>query len=226
MPDGFIITRPTPDGGEADIEVTPMIGVGLGVNIKAVRPANPPIEPPILLSATVAANGDSWTLIFDRAVDAPFATMTVTGGAWGTFSLFIFGNGTSPTCSPLGKVYVGETPLLAFAGAGIAGDPDGINAAAFSDFAVTNNSELTLPTVTGLDPATGPEAGGTEIVITGTGLSGTESVAFGMEGATFVVDSDTQITATSPAGTGAVNVRVTTAAGTSATAAGNLFTYT
>jgi hypothetical protein len=39
------------------------------------------------------------------------------------------------------------------------------------------------------------------------------------------VDSDTQITATSPAGTGTVDVTVTTPAGTSPTTTTDQFTY-
>jgi hypothetical protein len=51
-------------------------------------------------------------------------------------------------------------------------------------------------------------------------------VQFGSTNATgFTVGSDTSITATSPAGSGTVDVRVTTAAGTSAVVAGDQFTY-
>jgi hypothetical protein len=41
----------------------------------------------------------------------------------------------------------------------------------------------------------------------------------------FTVNSATQITATAPAGTGTVDVRVTTAGGTSATGAADQYTY-
>ncbi|PKN80825.1 MAG: hypothetical protein CVU47_08670 [Chloroflexi bacterium HGW-Chloroflexi-9] len=82
------------------------------------------------------------------------------------------------------------------------------------------------PTVTGLTPATGPTAGGTSVVLTGTNFTGATAVNFGAGAATFVVDSPTQITATAPAGAaGTVNVRVTTPGGQSATGAGNQYTY-
>jgi putative cell wall-binding protein len=77
--------------------------------------------------------------------------------------------------------------------------------------------------ITTLAPTTGPEAGGTTGVITGSGFTGTTAVSFGGVAATFVVDSDTQITAVSPAGLGAVSVSVTTIGGT-ATSVGT-FTY-
>ena len=70
------------------------------------------------------------------------------------------------------------------------------------------------PTVTGLSPKSGPQAGGTTVTITGTGFTGATAVAFGSTAArACTVDSDTQITATGPAGTGTVDVTVTTPAG-------------
>ena len=72
------------------------------------------------------------------------------------------------------------------------------------------------PTVDRLAPTSGPERGGTSVVITGSGFTGATEVMFGGARATgVVVNSDTQITAISPAGTGDVDVSVTTANGTS-----------
>ncbi len=83
-----------------------------------------------------------------------------------------------------------------------------------------------LPVVTGVSPASGPAAGGTSVVITGSGFTGATSVGFGVTGTPqMTVDSDTQITATSPAGSGTVDITVVTAAGTSATVAADQFTY-
>ena len=82
------------------------------------------------------------------------------------------------------------------------------------------------PTVTGIRPSSGPVAGGTALVITGTGFTGATSVSFGQKAASNVsVKSDTQITATSPAGSGTVDVTVTTPSGTSATSSADQFTY-
>ena len=85
------------------------------------------------------------------------------------------------------------------------------------------------PTVSGVSPATGPVAGGTSVVITGTGLAGATGVSFGTAGAatSFTVNSATQITATSPPGTaGPVDVTVSNAGGTSATGQADVFAYT
>ena len=83
------------------------------------------------------------------------------------------------------------------------------------------------PTVSGLVPSSGPVAGGTTVTITGSRFTGASAVSFGGTSATgFTVDSDTQITATAPAGTaGTVDVTVTTAGGTSLTGTNDRYTY-
>jgi outer membrane autotransporter protein len=83
------------------------------------------------------------------------------------------------------------------------------------------------PAVTELSPQTGPAAGGTSVTITGTDFTGATAVKFGGTPATsFTVESATRIKATAPAGTGVVDVRVTTAGGTSEIVAADKFTYT
>ncbi|MEU5024706.1 IPT/TIG domain-containing protein [Streptomyces milbemycinicus] len=73
------------------------------------------------------------------------------------------------------------------------------------------------PTTTSITPGTGPETGGTASTIVGTGLSDTTSVTYGATSAAFVVNSDTQLIAYAPAGTGTVTVNVTTPGGTDST---------
>lgn len=84
------------------------------------------------------------------------------------------------------------------------------------------------PTVTGLSPTTGAVAGGVSVIVTGTGFTGATAVDFGASApaASFSVDSDTQITAVSPAAAlaGPVDVIVTTPAGTSATSPADVYT--
>ena len=86
---------------------------------------------------------------------------------------------------------------------------------------------VSMPTISGLSVSSGPVAGGTTVIITGTNLSGVGSVDFGPTAATsFTVTSATQITAVSPAGVaGAVNVRVTSWGGTSDVSLADEFTY-
>ncbi len=94
-------------------------------------------------------------------------------------------------------------------------------------FALTVNPPP--PTVTAVSPTAGPTGGGTTVTITGTGFSianSTGAVMFGANPATYTIDSNTQITATAPAGSvGTVDVTVTTPGGTSTTSAADRYTY-
>ena len=91
---------------------------------------------------------------------------------------------------------------------------------------VLTQSNIAAPAVTDITPSSGPELGGTLVTITGTAFSGATEVDFGTTAATNVtVVNDTAITADSPAGTGVVDVTVTTPVGTSATSPADEFTY-
>lgn len=84
------------------------------------------------------------------------------------------------------------------------------------------------PTVTAISPASGSTEGGTAVVITGTFFSDATQVQFGgVAAASFTVDSDTQITAYTPANAiaGEVDVAVTTPEGTTAVTSASQFTY-
>jgi hypothetical protein len=94
------------------------------------------------------------------------------------------------------------------------------------------------PTVTKIEPATGPAAGGTTVKIAGEAFEGlftngagemppfVSSVRFGTaKAASFKVESSTQITAVSPPGAGTANVTVTTLGGSSALSPADQFAY-
>jgi hypothetical protein len=86
--------------------------------------------------------------------------------------------------------------------------------------------EAPQPAIAKVSPATGPEAGGTTVTVTGEHLTGATAVRFGATSATsFTVNSDSSVTAVSPGGTGTVDVSVTTPAGTSSPGAADRFTY-
>ncbi len=83
-----------------------------------------------------------------------------------------------------------------------------------ADTVADNFTYVTGPSISGLSPTSGPTAGGTSVVITGTNLTGATSVTFGGTAASFAVNSATQITATAPAhSAGAISVVVTTTGG-------------
>jgi IPT/TIG domain len=81
------------------------------------------------------------------------------------------------------------------------------------------------PSVSAIAPSSGPETGGTAVVISGTGLAGATAVHFGASAASFTVSSSTAIAAVSPAGAGTADVTVTTPGGTSTTSAADRFSY-
>jgi hypothetical protein len=82
------------------------------------------------------------------------------------------------------------------------------------------------PLITGLDPKTGPLPGDTFVNIGGLGFTGATAVNFGANpAAAFTVLADNLIETTSPAGTGTVDVTVTTPAGVSAIHPRDRFVY-
>ncbi len=83
------------------------------------------------------------------------------------------------------------------------------------------------PTVSGATPSTGSVYGGTIVTLAGTGFVGATAVKFGSENAaSFTVNSDTSITAASPAGSaGNVDITVTTANGVTSTSAASEFSF-
>jgi hypothetical protein len=82
------------------------------------------------------------------------------------------------------------------------------------------------PAVTSLSPTSGPEAGGASVTIIGSNLADASAVRFGTSSArSFTVDSSTQVTAVAPAGTGTVDVTVTTPGGTSESVPVDRFAY-
>jgi RHS repeat-associated protein len=83
------------------------------------------------------------------------------------------------------------------------------------------------PIVMSVSPIVGGIAGGTTVTVLGTAFTGATSVMFGGTAASsFTVNSDSQITAISPAeAAGIVDITVTTVGGTSATTPNDQFTF-
>ncbi|MET4091243.1 beta strand repeat-containing protein [Bradyrhizobium japonicum] len=151
-------------------------------------------------------------------------SVTITGTNFTGVTAVTFG-GTAAA----GFTFNSATSITATSPAGAAGavdvrvtTPGGTSATSAAD----QFTYAAPPTVTSISPTSGPQTGGTTVVITGTNFSGATAVTFGATAATgFAVNSATQITATSPAGTGTVDITVTTVGGTSATSAADQFTY-
>jgi hypothetical protein len=121
----------------------------------------------------------------------------------------------------LGKSRFGRTVALSADGNTglIGGSEDGSAAGAAWVF-------VSALSVTAISPATGPAAGGTTVSITGTNFTGVTAVRFGStDAASFKVNSPTSITAISPAGSGTVDVTVSTSGSTSASTAADQFGF-
>jgi hypothetical protein len=84
----------------------------------------------------------------------------------------------------------------------------------------------TVPTVSSVVPADGPNYGGATVEVTGTNFDLATGVLFGkVASSSFTVESANTITVDAPAGTGAADVTVENAAGTSATTTHGVYTY-
>jgi hypothetical protein len=84
------------------------------------------------------------------------------------------------------------------------------------------------PTVTGVSVPCGPVGSGTPVTVTGTHLQAASEVDFGAAAVTSgirMTDRGHTLAVTSPAGSGTVDVTVTTAGGTSATSSADQLTY-
>jgi len=154
-------------------------------------------------------------------------TVTITGSGFTGASQVLFGTATSTfsvnsdtqitVVSPAGSgmVYVTVTT------------PKGTSATSIADqFTYQGTPPIPpIPTIASISPTSGPTTGGTTVTITGSGFTGVSQVLFGTTAVSFTVNSDKQITAVSPAGSGTVDVKVTTPGGTSATSSVDKFTY-
>ena len=150
--------------------------------------------------------------------------VTITGSSFEGVSAVHFGASSATS-------FIVESPetISAVAPAGALGTVDVTvtTAAGTSPTGVVDRfSYVGAPTVAKLSVKDSAGAGGTSVLITGTNLKGATSVSFGANAATGVtVESATSITAVAPAGSGTVNVTVTTPGGTSATSKHDHFAY-
>ncbi|WP_249132080.1 MULTISPECIES: Ig-like domain repeat protein [unclassified Bradyrhizobium] len=180
-----------------------------------------------LLGSVAAASAQAPAVASISPTSGPAAggtTVIISGGSFSTATAVRFGavNATSFVVNSSERI-----TAVAPAGTGTVDvsvtNPSGTSSSSPVDkFTYTASA----PTVTSISPAAGPTSGGTTVIITGTAFTAATAVTFGATPATgFTVNSSTQITATSPAGTGTVDITVTTAVGTSATSAADRFTF-
>jgi hypothetical protein len=193
---------------------------------------NVQVTTPLGSSAKVAADG--FTYLVPPAITGVSPNLgPLAGGTNVTITGTGFTGATAVTVGGLpakNVVVVSDTSLTATVPANTVGlhniqvtAPSGTSAKVAAD----GFTYVAAPTVTGISPSSGPDAGGTTVTLTGTGFTGATAVLFGgIPGKNITVVSNTTITVTSPANTtGLHNVQVTTPGGTSAKVAADGFTY-
>lgn len=166
------------------------------------------------------------------SIDVTDTQIIVTGTGSGTFTSGVAYNGPILTFNTtITSAYVSASStmghnIVSHTSNTVRIDMQGVSVGSGQVLIIDVNGAPPLPTVTSVSPASGSASGGTAVTITGTNFTGASAVTFGGVAATgFTVNSATQITATAPAGTGTVDIRVTTGGGTSATSAADQFTY-
>ncbi len=196
---GVVDIRVTTTGGTSAIVAADQFTYTSSVTVTGISPASGSTSG----GTAVVISGTNFT-----------NASTVTFGATNATSFSVDSANSITAVSPAGTAGVVDIRVTA---------PGGTSAIVAAD----QYSYTSSITVTGISPSFGSVAGGSSVVITGTNLAGATAVTFGSIGATsFVINSATQITAVSPAGTaGVVDIRVTAPGGTSAIVAADQFTY-
>ena len=194
---GTVDVTVTTPGGTSTISTADQFTYIPLPSVKSVTPTSGPVAG----GTTVTITGSNFT----NATSVSFGSTTT--------SNFTVDSDTQITAlSPQGSGTVDVTVTT----------PNGTSAKSQAD----QLSYIPPPTVTGINPASGPTTGGTKVTITGSNFTGATSVSFGTTATNnFTVDSDTQITVVSPAGSGTVDVTVTTPEGTSTASTADQFSY-
>jgi hypothetical protein len=158
-----------------------------------------------------AVTGLSGASAIAAGADHALALLTAGGvQAWGRNTWGALGDGTTGQPSDVPVAVSGLARAAAVAAGGLWSLADG----------------EPIPAVSGLLPTSGPGGGGNAVTISGVNFQEVSAVTFGTANArSFEVESPTTISAVAPAGTGTVDVHVTTPAGTSSKAMADRYTY-
>jgi hypothetical protein len=157
---------------------------------------------------------EGWSLSFEmRTAITSFSPTTGHEGTVVTILGSDFAGATSVKFGSVAATFLVESPtkITATAPPGVATGrisvttPNGTGTSA-TDFVVVG------PSIASFDPGSGRV--GAEVTLTGSGFTGATGVTFGGSPATFLVDTDTRITATVPDGASTGRIAVTTSVGT------------
>ncbi|MEU4345259.1 IPT/TIG domain-containing protein, partial [Nocardia sp. NPDC023852] len=191
----------------SDTEITAVVPAGTGsVNITVTTAGG--VSNPVVYSYVPAPALAA--VVSDAGPEAGGNPVTIIGSGLATATTVIFGQAPAPAFT-----VVSDSEIRAVA-------PAGAGTAAVTVETVGGTSDGALykfipaPTLASVDPGAGPETGGNTVTLTGGGFTGASAVDFGPAAAvSFTVVSGTEISAVVPAGTGTVDVTITTPGGTS-----------
>ncbi len=195
------------------------------------RDGNQPFEVrPAMPSAYLYnATAGEWQKVTDESVwaDPSTGAYIIPGLNPGTYRVGFHDHVSNVNYLPVG--WEAGTPTVYYDGAstvGAATDVTVTGGATTSGIdGLLTSTTAELPVISGIVPTAGPTGGGAPVVLTGTGFTDATSVTFdGVEGTGLSVSSDTQLSVAVPAhgAPGAIDVVVTTPAGSSDPVA---FTY-
>ncbi|MGE3076519.1 MAG: IPT/TIG domain-containing protein [Dehalococcoidia bacterium] len=206
-------TTPSHSAGEVDVQViTPGGTSATNANAKFTFVA-PSSDPTVTSVSPTTGSPAGGTLVTITGTNFTGATSVTFGGTAATSYTVV----NSTTISAVTPAHTAGTVDV------IVTTPTGLSANTSADNFVYGSA----PAITSISPASGPLAGGTTVIITGTGFTGATGVTFGGVAAAITNTTSTSITVTSPAHTaGTVDVAVTTALGTSPNTAADDYTYT
>jgi hypothetical protein len=215
--------------------------VNSSAQITATAPALGPgvvdirVTTPLGLSTTSTADQFTYSapvpsvtgLSPSSGTNAGGTSVTITGSGFTGASAVYFGSVAATSFS-----VTSDTQITATSPAEPAGTVDIIVQTPYGGASATSSADNftfvgAVPSVTGVTPAAGPTGGGNSVAITGTGFTGATQVSFGgTAAAEFRVNSDTSITAGTPAhAAGSVDVTVTAPGGTSPAVTADHFTF-
>lgn len=213
-------------------------------NMGSITVLSPPGAPGETVDVTVTAfGGTSLTSSADRFsyVAAPTVTgvSPETGPALGGSTVTITGTNLAEatavdfgSSSATSVVVDSQNSITAVSPAGTPGETVDVTITTLGGTSLTSAADRfrylqTAPLlVKKVSPKNGAFTGGTQVIIRGSAFVGATAVDFGSAGATsFAINSKSSITAVAPAGTGTVDVTVTTPEGTSPTSSADRFSY-
>ena len=190
---------------------------------------SPATSPPARLGAATAYDAVTGTIVLFGGYQNsyPNDTWSWNGSTWTRLS---------PATSPLGREFASMAYDPTSSSAVLFGGESSANpyndtwtwtGTTWIQACGTSTTPASPPCVLNVGPASGPDSGGAEVVLGGSGFNGATQVDFGAVPAGFYFVSDNLLVAFPPAGSAGstIDITVTTPVGTSAISAGDQFTY-